>query len=119
MNLNFEDPTLAQWLDANAEQSYDALPFGVVKMNYDGIVTYYSKGQSDLSGVMPENAKGKHFFTQVAPCTNNFMVSEKYKADSLDEIMPYMFTYITKPTPVTLRLIKGTNGNQYLLAKNA
>jgi hypothetical protein len=47
------------------------------------------------------------------------MVAEKYKKDILDEVIQYMFTYITKPTPVELRLIKGKNGSQYLLAKNA
>ena len=51
--------------------------------------------------------------------SNNFMVAEKYQTEVLDEVIPYMFTYITKPTPVELRLIKGKNGNQYLLAKNA
>ncbi len=119
MNLTFNDPLLPEWLETSSEKDHDNLPFGVVKMNYDGVVTNYSKGQSDLSGVSKENARGKHFFTQVAPCTNNFMVAEKYKSDSLDEIMPYMFTYITLPTPVELRLIKGSKGNQYLLAKNA
>lgn len=117
--ITFDDPQLAQWLDNNPETVFDNLTFGVVKMNYDGQVTYYNKTQSGISGVAPENAKGKHFFTQVAPCTNNFMVSEKYKADKLDETLAYMFTYITQPTPVTLRLIKGNAGNQYLLAKNA
>lgn len=119
MNLTFDNPTLPEWLDANSEQAYDTLPFGVVKMNYEGTVINYSKWQSELSGVTKENAKGKNFFTQVAPCTNNFMVAEKYKRDALDEIMPYMFTYITLPTPVELRLIKGSKGSQYLLARNA
>jgi photoactive yellow protein len=108
-----------EWLDSNPAEAYDALPFGVVKMSYDGVVKAYSKAQSDLSVVAKENAKGKNFFTQVAPCTNNFMVAEKCKIDSLDETMPYMFTYITQPTPVQLRLIEGSNGNQYLLAKHA
>jgi hypothetical protein len=47
------------------------------------------------------------------------MVAEKFNAKQLDETLPYMFTYVTKPTPVELRLIKGSNGNQYLLAKKA
>jgi photoactive yellow protein len=119
MNLTFDDPSLPQWLDNHSAEAYDELPFGVVKMNYDGMVTAYGKAQSYLSGVAKENAEGKNFFSQVAPCTNNFMVAEKYNADSLDETLPYIFTYITKPTPVVLRLIKGNNGSQYLLAKNA
>jgi len=117
--MRFDAPSLAEWLDANSSESFDSLPFGVVKMDHTGIVLSYSNSQSILSGVSKENAVGKHFFTQVAPCTNNFMVAEKYNAKQLDETLPYMFTYVTKPTPVELRLIKGSNGNQYLLAKKA
>jgi len=115
--MTFNTPAIGEWLDSNSEENLDSLPFGVVKMDYHGIVSLYNQTQSDLSGVLKENAIGKHFFTQVAPCTNNFMVSEKYHKEQLDEILPYMFTYITKPTPVDLRLIKGSNGNQYLLAQ--
>ena len=119
MNTTFNDPAILSWLDSQSENAYDELPFGVVKMNYSGTITAYSSAQSVLSGISKENAIGKKFFTQVAPCTNNFMVAEKYSKDALDETLPYMFTYVTKPTPVELRLIKGSNGNQYLLAKNA
>lgn len=119
MYPNFNDTTLPEWLDNHQEADLDLLSFGVVKMNDEGIVTAYNKHESDLTGVSKENAIGKHFFTEVAPCTNNFMVAEKYKQDLLDEVMPYMFTYITAPTPVELRLIKRNNGRQYLLAKNA
>lgn len=110
--MTFDDPSLPEWLDASLVENFDSLPFGVVKMDYDGTVLYYNEPQSNLSGVSRENAIGKHFFTMVAPCTNNFMVSEKYKAQQLDEILPYMFTCITKPTKVELRLIKGNRGNQ-------
>ncbi len=119
MNPAFQDPELLSWLETQSPELYDSLPFGVVKMDYTGVITAYSVAQSSLSGIAKENALGKHFFTQVAPCTNNFMVSEKYNRDVLDETMPYMFTYVTKPTPVELRLLKGKNGSQYLLSKNA
>lgn len=115
MKKLFNDPNLPEWLDA--EVDYDRLSFGVVKMDYDGIVTEYNRAQFDLTGVAAENAIGKHFFTQVAPCTNNFMVAERYRQSILDESLPYIFTYITKPTKVELRLIKGPKGNQYLLAQ--
>lgn len=119
MHIEFNDPELLPWLETHSEETFDSLPFGVVKMNQEGTITAYSAALSALAGISKENAVGKNFFTQVAPCTNNFMVAEKYKMDSLDESMPYMFTYVTKPTPVLLRLLKGNKGYQYLLAKNA
>lgn len=117
--MTFNAPKISEWLDANPADNFDSLSFGVVKMDYNGFVVSYSHSLYILTGVSKENAVGKHFFTQVAPCTNNFMIAEKYKLPELDETLPYMFTYITKPTPVELRLIKGSNGNQYMLAKKA
>jgi photoactive yellow protein len=113
------DNELPAWLDANVEEAYDHLNFGVIRMDHQGIVTAYNSVESALTGVAKETALGKHYFTQVAPCTNNFMVAERYKEAELDEIIPYMFTYITKPTKVELRLIKGKNDKQYLLAQKA
>ena len=115
----FNKINLIDWLDNHLEEMFESLPFGVVRMNYQGVVTSYNTCESELFGISKENAIGKNFFVQVAPCTNNFMIAEKFQKDLLDEVLPYMFTYITKPTPVILRLLKGSKGNQYLLAKNA
>lgn len=119
MTPNFSDAHIIDWLDSNSEESYDTLPYGVVRMNEQGIVSAYNTNISIIGGVTKESAIGKNFFVQVAPCTNNFMVAEKYYQETLDEEMPYMFTYITQPTPVILRLLKGITGTQYLLAKKA
>ncbi len=50
-------------------QLLDALPFGVIELSGDGIVTAYSRRESALSGLSPETVIGKNFFRQVAPCT--------------------------------------------------
>jgi photoactive yellow protein len=69
----------------------------------------------------PTNVVGKNFFVQVAPCTNNAMVAERYRTDdALDETINYVFTYRMVPTPVTLRLAKRAGADtQYLLVKPA
>lgn len=79
MHPIFHAPELPIWLDNNSEATYDELPFGVVQMDYTGIITAYNEAECVIAGVSKENATGKHFFTQVAPCCNNFMVAEKYK----------------------------------------
>jgi photoactive yellow protein len=67
-----------------------------------------------------ESVVGKNFFVQVAPCTNNYMVAERFHgADELDEIIDYVFTYAMVPTPVTLRLVKSKSSpHQYLLVRS-
>jgi photoactive yellow protein len=47
----------------------DALPYGAIQLAGDGIVTGYSRGESELSGLSPGKVIGKNFFRQVAPCT--------------------------------------------------
>jgi photoactive yellow protein len=46
----------------------DALPFGVIQLSGDGIITAYSRGESVLSGLSPATVIGKNFFRQLAPC---------------------------------------------------
>jgi photoactive yellow protein len=117
MSKNFDSPDILVWLNEQQDDALDKLNFGIVKMNFTGQVIFYNQEESVIAGVSKENAIGKHFFTQVAPCTNNFLVAEKFKNAVLDEQVQYIFTYITQPIPVLLRLVKGTGDYQYLLVK--
>ncbi len=111
--MNFETVTTSQLGSSNI----NAAGFGVVKMSHDGTVTDYNDIQSKQTGMSKAAVMGKHFFTQVAPCTNNFMVAQKYENNStIDETVPYTFTLKMAPTPLTLRLIKDA-ATQYLLCK--
>jgi photoactive yellow protein len=112
----FDSSDLLQWLETNSESEYDTMDFGIVRMDHEGTVVAYNLAQSNLSGMKKEQVLGKHFFKQVSPCTNNFMVAGKYNVPELDETIPYMLTYVTKPVKVTLRLIKSPDGHQYLLS---
>lgn len=112
--MNFSSVTIDQ-LNAASTPNLNAANFGVVKMSHDGKVTDYNDNQEQHTGMSKSAVMGKHFFTQVAPCTNNFMVAQKFENEnSLDSKIPYTFTLKMAPTPVTLRLLKD-NQNQYLL----
>jgi photoactive yellow protein len=89
-------------------------------MTLDSVVTAYNTWESQLSGLNPANVVGKHFFTEVAPCTNNFMVALRYEQETLDETVSYVFSYRLRPTPVRLRLLKSTPlGRQFLVVERA
>jgi photoactive yellow protein len=56
---------------------------------------------------MPANVIGRHFFSAVAPCTNNFMVAYRFETEpALDAVTDYVFTLRMQPTAVRLRLLK-------------
>lgn len=107
MCRSFTDPDLMDWFERADNAALDAVAFGVVAMADDGMVVSYNRAESQLSGMTPANVIGRHFFSQVAPCTNNFMVAHRFETESvLDAVFDYVFTFAMRPTAVRLRLLK-------------
>jgi len=103
----FADAGLMCWLEAAAPEDFDSLPFGIIGMQPDGVVSIYNKTEAALAGLSPARVLGRHFFTAVAPCTNNFMVAQRFETEAeIDATLGYVFTLRMAPTPVTLRLLK-------------
>lgn len=114
--INFSSPELLDWLEGLTNEQIDQLPFGVVRMTREGIVVAYCKSESHITGIAPEYALGKYYFTQIAPCANNMMVAAKYALPSLDEELDYILTYVCAPVRVRLRLLKSPDSRyQYFL----
>jgi photoactive yellow protein len=106
--MDFTDADLLDRLDTADDAALDALSFGVVAMGGDGTVTSYNALESRTSGLSAINVIGRHFFSQVAPCTNNFMVAHRFETEpAIDAVIDYVFTLGMRPTPVRLRLLKG------------
>lgn len=105
--MTFDEPELINKLTKLTDTEYDQLPFGLVKLSNDGQVEFYNKYESELAGLQPDDVINRNFFTEIAPCTNNYMVAQKFLDESnLDEIINYIFTYKLNPTKVTLRLLR-------------
>ena len=85
----------------------DALPFGVVGLNPDGVVEVYNQTEATLAGLKRDDVIGSHFFLSVAQCMNNFLVAQRLEdEDDVDAIVAYVLTFRMRPTPVRLRLLK-------------
>lgn len=112
----FTDPNLFDWLNAATAAEIDTLPFGVVGMTLDGTVDVYNVEEGKLAGLTPSRVIGRNFFTSVAPCTNNFMVAERYRSESdMDVVIDYVFTLRMAPKKVHLRLIRRSDAQQMYL----
>jgi photoactive yellow protein len=106
---SFAAPDLLERLEAADDATLDEPAFGVIAMSADGIVTSYNAAESRLSGLSPGKVLGRHFFSAVAPCTNNFMVAYRFETEpTLDAEIDYVFTLRMHVTNVKLRLLKGT-----------
>jgi len=110
-------PDLHDQLDRLSQAELDAMEFGVVRMSTSGKVVAYNAYESRLAGLSRERVIGKHFFTEVAPCTNHYIVSVRFDAPiNLDALVPYVFTLRMRPTHVQLRLLKKERSTyQYLI----
>jgi photoactive yellow protein len=106
VSLRFDDPNLPQQLAEASNEELQNAPFGIIRMKPDGTVTFYNRAESKLSGIGERHALGHNLFRDVAPCTNNFMVAERYKEEELDLVLEYVLTFVMEPTEVTLRLIR-------------
>ena len=97
---------LLERLEALPGPALDRLPFGVIGFDSDERVVIYNATESEMAGIEPKRVIGAHLFTEVAPCTNNYLVAERYRCqDELDEQLDYVFTLRMRPTPVRLRLL--------------
>jgi photoactive yellow protein len=106
VNNDFEAVRIPELVESVVER-LDEMLFGVIGFKSDAIVTIYNATESRNAGLRPQRVLGKHFFGEVAPCMNNFMVAQRFEdEDVLDDIVPYVLTLRMRPTPVRLRLLK-------------
>ncbi len=119
-DADFNDPDLFGWLECASTEGLDSLPFGVIAMAPDGMVTAYNRAEANNAGLTPRRVIGRHFFTQVGPCANNAQVGFRFVQEPvLDTMIDYVFPFRMAPRRVRLRLLKQTGGRQmYLVVLN-
>ena len=91
-----------------SEDRFNQLPFGAIQLDAEGMILRYNEYESDLSGVQRETAIGKHFFTELAPCTDVKEFHGRFKEGvarkSLHEDFRYHFAFKHNPIDVTVAL---------------
>ena len=102
----------------------DAQDFGVIELDDRGNVVMVNRYQSDLAGVPVNQYEGKHWFTKIAPCTNNGLIYGNFKkgvaAGSLNIVIPYTFTFKMKPTNVRIHLFRdNSSGKNFVFCTRA
>ncbi len=74
-------PETLHRLDAMAPDELDALPFGVVQTDDQGVVQYASRDGVRLPGFAagPDEARGRNFFFDLAPSANNSLFRGRFQ----------------------------------------
>ncbi|HEX8674277.1 MAG TPA: PAS domain-containing protein [Longimicrobium sp.] len=93
-----QSPTgLLEKADVLTETELDTLPVGMIQLNRDGIVLKFNQTESDLARMLKEEAIGKNFFDEVAPCTKVQAFHGRFRegvaAKSLNTSFNYQFRF--------------------------
>ena len=117
--MNFENAALLKWLEQAGADELDALDFGVIRLKFDTSVTFYNAVEARGAGLRPETVLDKRFFIGVGQCMNNYLVAQRFQDEAeLDVFVPYVFTFMMRPTKVRLRLLRSSSAqSMYLLVE--
>jgi photoactive yellow protein len=120
-DYGFDDDELGEALRDLPAETLDDAPFGIVQVDDDGIVEFYNQYESDLAGVDPDDAMGRNFFTELAPCSSNRLFHGRFRKGmrkgQLDERFSYTFTYKMSPTLVQVRMYRDEANNNWILIR--
>ena len=121
----FEADDLLNTLETLTDSQLDALDFGVIGFDADGIVRRYNAFESGAAGLSSQRVLGHPLFTVVAPCMNNYLVAQRFEdavgaSQTLDETVGYVLTLRMRPVKVGLRLLSSpAAGMRYVLVKRS
>lgn len=121
-SVPFYAARLGHWLSQATRFDLDALGFGVIEVDDDGVVVFYNRFESEFTGMAPEDVVGRSFFTDVAPCTHNPLFFGRFREgltqEDYDATLRYTLTYRLRPTLVNVRIIRHDGRNWILVTPN-
>ena len=94
--------------DQMTPEELDNLPYGMIQLDAGGRILRFNAVESRLASLPQEQQIGKHFFTEVAPCTKVQEFYGRFREgvlrESLDSSFQFHFAFKQRPRDVTVRL---------------
>ena len=113
----FDAADLLDGLESASFEEIDEMPFGLIVMDRAGVVVWYNTVESAQTGIAREKVLGRNFFESVGPCTNNYLISQRFIDEpDLDATIDFVFTLRMDPTPVRLRMLAREGSERQYLA---
>lgn len=95
--------------DRMTADELDRLPYGMIQLDASGRILNYNAVESSLASLRREDAIGKQFFTEIAPCTRVQEFYGRFKEgvirEALDTSFRFHFAFKQNPRDVTVRLL--------------
>lgn len=99
---------LSSVIDSMTENELDQLPHGAIQLTTDGRVLKFNAYESRLANLSKEGVIGKHFFKEVAPCTDVQEFYGRFRTGVAEKNLHihfrYHFAFKQNPRDVTVTL---------------
>lgn len=96
----------------------EALPFGVIRLDADGKVDYYSNTEARQSGFGDRGAIGRLFFSQMAPCLGTpgllARIDQAKAAGTLDLAFEHVGDFEDPDRPMRVRIQSSSAGGLWI-----
>lgn len=96
-------------LGSISEIDLDALPFGAIQLDTEGVVIAYNRFESEFAQRAPESVIGRNFFTEIAPCSRVQRFQGAFLSGverrSLNEVFDFVFRFPSGDREVRIRMI--------------
>jgi len=87
----------------------DALPFGLIVLDRDGLVVRYNAYEETLASRTRQDVLGRHFFSEVAPCAARTRFQSTYQGlldgGGGEADFEFIFRFVTGHRLVRIRMI--------------
>jgi photoactive yellow protein len=117
---DFNEPLLAKAVERLSQEEVNDLPFGAIRLDREGTVTFYSEAERRLSGYR-KDVVGREFFTEIAPCMNNpnFLgrIERALETGRLDIAFGYTGDFPSGEMDVEVRVQSATSGGCWIFIK--
>lgn len=118
MTPSIDDDAFVSGIDRLSTAAIDALPFGVIRLDARGDVTFFSAVEARQSGVGDRPVLGHRFFAELAPCmwTAEFKrrFDEAAAAGTLDMTFDQVGDFDDRTRHLRVRARSATGGGLWL-----
>ncbi len=111
-------------VDDRSDAELDALSFGVIALDEDGVVLRYNLYESRLARLDRNQVLGRSFFAEIAPCTRTEAFEGRFRAfvaagaTMKSERFEYVFDFKFGAQDVMVELVRAPSASRYYLLIN-
>ena len=103
-----DSSSILEAADDMSSEDLDGLPYGMIQLDAAGRILRFNAVESRLASLPQPQQIGKHFFTEVAPCTKVQAFYGRFREgvirESLDTSFRFHFAFKQHPRDVLVRL---------------